>query len=109
LVSSFISRWVRSTELRFEGFDFADDAARRRWGELCRSGAKVLVPHRPGLISLTEKSKALARDYRLDPATPLIFIVAVLGAPSNFYQKPFLRIEREGELEVIRVSHCVSI
>ena len=25
LVSSFVSRWIRSTELRFEGFEFADE------------------------------------------------------------------------------------
>ncbi len=109
LVSSFVSRWIRSTEMRFEGFDFADETTLRRWGELCRSGAKVLVPHRPGLVSLAEKSQAIARDYRLDPATPIIFIQAILGDPSNFYQKPLLKIEREGTLEVIRVSHCVSI
>jgi len=109
LVSSIVSRWLRSTELRFQGFDFADDTVRRRWGELRRSGAKVLVPHRPGLISLTQKSSELQRDYRLDPATPVVFIVAVLGDPSNFYQKPFMTIAHEDALEVIRVSRCVSI
>ena len=40
LVSSFVSRWIRSTELRFEGFDFADETTRRRWDEFCRSGAE---------------------------------------------------------------------
>ncbi len=109
LTSSIISRWIRSTELRFEGFDFADDAARRRWDELGRSGAKVLAPHRPGLVPLAEKSRVLQRDYRLDPATPVIFIEAELGDPSNFYQKPLMKIEREGGLEVIRVSRCVSV
>ena len=109
LVSSFISRWIRSTELRFEGFEFADELAGRRWGELCRSGPKVLAPHRPGLISLAQKCHDLKHDYRLDPAIPLIFIEAELGDPSNFYQKPFMKIERDGELEVIRVSRCVSI
>jgi len=109
LISSIVSRWIRSTELRFEGFDFADEAVQRRWDELCRSGPKVLVPHRPGLITLAEKSRALHRDYRLDPATPVIFIEAVLGDPSNFYQKPLMKVETEGELEVIRVSKCVSV
>ena len=33
----------------------------------------------------------------------------MLGDPSNFYQKPLMKIERDGELEVIRVSHCVSV
>ncbi len=109
LVSSFISRWIRSTELRFEGFEFADEPTKARWEELGRSGVKVLAPHRPGLQSLAEKSFALQRDYRIDPSTPVLFIEAELGDPSNFYQKPLMRIERDGELEVIRVSRCVSV
>jgi hypothetical protein len=109
LLSSIVSRWIRSTELRFEGFDFADDATHRRWRELCCSGPKVLAPHRPGLIPLAERSRALQRDYRLDPATQVIFIEAALGDPSNFYQKPLMKIETDQGLEVIRVSQCVSV
>jgi hypothetical protein len=109
LLSSIVSRWIRSTELRFEGFDFADEATHRRWRELCCSGPKVLAPHRPGLIPLTERSRALQCDYRLDPATQVIFIEAELGDPSNFYQKPLMKIEAEEGLEVIRVSQCVSV
>jgi len=108
LISSFVSRWIRSTELRFEGFDFADDATRLRWQELGHSGAKVLAPHRPGMISLAEKSRALQREFRLADTTP-IFIEVTLGDPSNFYQKPLMRIEHEEGLEVIRVSKCVSV
>jgi len=109
LISSFFSRWIRSTELRFEGFDFANEATEQRWLELCRSGAKALAPHRPGLVSLTEKRQMLERDYRLAPGTAVIFIEAVLGDPSNFYQRPLVKIEREGDLEVIRASKCVSV
>jgi hypothetical protein len=109
LVTSIISRWIRSTELRFEGFDFADDSVRLTWDELCRSGPKVLAPHRPGLVSLAQKSRKLQHDYRLDPQTPVIFIEAFLGDPSNFYQKPYMKIEREEGLDVIRVWRCVSI
>ena len=109
LVSSFVSRWIRSTELRFEGFEFADEATRLRWEELGRSCPKVLAPHRPGLSSLVEKSLALQRDYCLDAATPVLFIEAELGDPSNFYQQSLMKIERDGDLEVIRVSRCVSV
>lgn len=109
LITSIVSRWIRSTELRFEGFEFADGAVEERWDELRRCGPKVLVPHRPGLISLAEKNEALVREFRCDPAVPMIFIEAVLGDPSNFYQKPFMKIEHEAGLEVIRVSRCVSI
>jgi hypothetical protein len=109
IASSMISRWVRSTELRFEGFDFADEASLARWSELCQSGPKVLVPHRPGMTSLTERYRSLRQEYCLDPTIPILFVEASLGDPSNFYHKPLMQIEREADLEVIRVSHCVSI
>jgi hypothetical protein len=109
LTSSIVSRWIRSTELRFQGFDFADEPTRTRWQALCRSGPKFLVPHRPGLLSLAKRNEHLQRDYLLDPATPVIFVEAFVGDPSNFYQRPLMRIETDGDLEVIRVSRCVSI
>jgi hypothetical protein len=109
VVSSFVSRWIRCTELRFEGFQFADEVSRQRWDQLCQSETRILVPHRPGLISLSEKCHALRREHRLDPASPIIFIEVMLGDPSNFYQKPLMKIEREGDLEVIRLSHSVSV
>ncbi len=108
LVSSFVSRWIRCTELRFEGFEFATESDKVRWAELCRSGPKILIPHRPGLISVTEKSDNLKREYYLNPAVPILFIEVQMGDPSNFYQKPLLKIERDGDLEIIRVSQCVS-
>lgn len=109
IASSMISRWARSTELRFESFDFADSATHTRWQELCQSGPKILVPHRPGQSSVAERLGNLRQEYCLDPGTPIIFIEASLGDPSNFYHKPLMHIAREGELEVIRVSRCVSI
>lgn len=109
VVSSFVSRWIRCTELRFEGLEFADDRTRERWNELCQSNGRVLVPHRPGLVSLTERRRLLDRDYRLDPTHPPLFVEVELGDPSNFYQKPLMRIDAEEGLEVIRVSRCVSV
>jgi hypothetical protein len=109
LVCSFISRWIRCTELRFEGLAFADDSSRQRWADMCRSGTQVLVPHRPGLISLSERRAALERDYRFGPETNVIFVEVMLGDPSNFYQKPLMKIERDAGLDVIRLSQCVSV
>jgi hypothetical protein len=45
----------------------------------------------------------------LPPEVPIIFIEAEVGDPSDFYQMPLMRIEREHRLEVIRVSRCVSV
>jgi len=109
LITSFFSRWLRSTEMRFEGFEFADDLARERWQEICRLPAKILVPHRPGVISLAEKSAAIKREFHLDPQTPVIFVQAELGDPSDFYQAPLMQVEWDQSLEVIRLSKCVSV
>ena len=67
LITSFFSRWLRSTELRFEGFAFADEPSRPAGQEICRLPAKILVPHRPGVVSLAEKSAAIEREFHLDP------------------------------------------
>lgn len=109
LVTSFFSRWIRSTELRFEGFAFVDDTSRARWDEICRLPAKILVPHRPGLVPLAEKDAALRRDFHLNPSTPVIFVEAHLGDPSDFFQAPRMKIETEGALAVIRLEDCVSV
>ena len=109
VVSSFVSRWIRSTELRFEGFDFANAESAARWKELSRHGPRVLAPHRPGLLSLADKRRALLRDYRLAPDEEVLFVEAILGDPSDFYQRPLMSIEREEGVEVIRLSHCVSV
>ncbi len=109
LITSFFSRWLRSTEMRFEGFEFDDEPSRQRWQEICRLPAKILVPHRPGVISLAEKSAAVRREFHLDPLAPVIFVQAQLGDPSDFYQAPLMHIELDQSLEVIRLSKCVSV
>jgi hypothetical protein len=109
VVTSIISRWLRSTELRFEGFSFCDEATRTRWEAICRREFQILIPHRPGLVSLLEKSVEIHREFRLNPGIPVLFVQASLGDPSEFYQQPLLEIDEEQGLEVVRVSKCVSI
>ena len=109
LASSGVSRWIRSMELRFRGFAFADDAARRRWEIIRELDFQVLVPHRPGQFPLAQKNIEVRRKHRLPPDTFLVFIEVYLGDPSDFHQQPLMRIEHDGELEVIRVSGAVSV
>jgi len=114
LLSSIISRWIRSTELRFHGFEFADEPTHVEWQRLRQSGAKVLVPHRPGLLTLAGRICELQRDGLLPNSSlqdqpPVIFIEALVGDPSNFYQRPLMSIACEEGHTVIRVSRCVSI
>lgn len=109
LVTSGFSRWMRSTEMRFRGFAFANEATRRRWEEIRELDFQVLVPHRPGLFSLAEKDAEVRRKHRLPANTYLVFIQVFLGDPSEFQQQPLMHIEHEDGLEVIRVRHAVSV
>jgi hypothetical protein len=109
VVTGLISRYVRSTELRFEGFEFANDQTRKRWEEICRLDFQVLVPHKPGHTSLAEAEKAIRRRHRLGADVPIIFIEAEVGDPSDFYQKPLMLIVHDSGTEVVKVLRCASI
>ncbi len=107
--TGFVSRWMRSTELRFGGFAFADDRSRRRWEEICQLEFQVLVPHRPDNLPLAEKERRIRATHRLGPEVPIIFIEAELGDPSEFLQTPIMSIENCDGFEVIRVARCASV
>jgi hypothetical protein len=109
LVSSGVSRWIRSTELRFRGFAYADETTQRRWEVIRELEFQVLVPHRPGQFPLSQKNVDVRRKHRFPPDTFLIFIEVFLGDPSDFHQQPLMSIEKEGALEVIRISRAVSV
>jgi hypothetical protein len=107
--TAFASRWVRSTELRFEGFDFTDQHTQKRWEEICQLEFQILVPHHPGGLTLAEKDHEIRARHRLGPDVPIIFIEAELGDPSEFCPVPLMTIEMRDGREVIRVAHCASI
>ncbi len=65
LVFSIVSRTRRSTELRFEKFEFVDDHSRFLWDALRHLEFPVLVPHRPGHHTITEKDEKIRRVHRL--------------------------------------------
>jgi len=106
---SIISRAVRSTELRFEGFRFKDAATQFLWESLIYLEFPVLVPHRPGQHSLLLKEKAIRERHRLAPAVPVVFVEAELGDASDFYQTPLVEAIQEDGRFVLRVTHCASI
>jgi hypothetical protein len=95
--------------LRFEGFSFSDEGTRIRWEEICRREFQILVPHRPGLVSLAEKNREIQREFRLGQGIPVLFVQASLGDPSDFYQQPLMEIDDEQGLEVVRLSKCASV
>jgi hypothetical protein len=109
LVSSMFSRWLRSTEPRGRTFTFADEESRRRWLALRSAGFQALVPHRPGRHPRSEKESAIRRLHRLGDRTPIVFIEAELGDPSDFEQTPVLSILDDGGSAVVRLTRCCSI
>lgn len=109
LVLSFASRINRSTELRFEGFEFVDTTSRFMWDSLKHLEFPVLVPHRPGRQSLESKEQGIREQHRLPPEVPIVFVEAELGDTSEFEHAPLMEvIESEGKF-IIRIKRCVSI
>jgi hypothetical protein len=106
---SMASRVLRSTELRFHGFEFADDRSRFLWESLVYLEFPVLVPHRPGRRALPEKEAEIRARHRLGPDVPVVFVEASLGDPSEFYQLPRVEVRQEDGRFVVRVTRCTSV
>lgn len=109
VVSSFLSRLLRSKEHRFQGFTFADPESRFLWDSLKHLEFPVLVPHRPGRRELEVKEASIRERHRLSPEVPIVFVEVELGDTSEFEHHPVLSIENVGERFVIRVTGAVSI
>lgn len=109
VVSSFVSRWMRSRELRFRGFEFADTSSRFLWDSLKHLEFPVLVPHRPGARDLAEKEQSIRAMHRLGPDVPIVFVEAELGDPSEFQHNPLLSVREEEGRFVIGVQRSVSV
>ncbi|MCC7423254.1 MAG: hypothetical protein IT428_23505 [Planctomycetaceae bacterium] len=109
VLTSAFSRWVRSTELRFHGFDFVDESSRHAWEKCCGFDFQILVPHRPGLHSRDEKVKVIRERHRLGPDVPIILVEAELFDPSDFFHKPRLRVTNESGMLLIQAKRCSSI
>jgi len=109
VVSSFISRTVRSTELRFQGFRFKDEQSRFLWDSMRHIEFPILVPHRPGRRDLEAKEESMREEHHLEGDVPLVFIEAERGDVSEFYQSPVMEVtEQEGRI-TLRIKRCNSI
>ncbi len=109
VVVSAISRARRSTELRFERFEFPNENSRLLWDTLRHLEFPVLVPHRPGHQNVLAKEKQIRQTHRLGPEVPIVFVEAQLGDVSEFEQSPLMEIVEQEGLFVIRLTRCVSI
>jgi hypothetical protein len=109
VISSMVSRALRSTELRFNGFEYVDDTSRFLWQSLRSMDFPVLVPHRPGELCLSDKETAIRQYHRLPPDVPVVFVEVELGDPSGFDTLPQLEVTQEDGRFVIRVEKSPSI
>jgi hypothetical protein len=109
VVFSMISRTRRSTELRFEKFDFVDDHSRFLWDALRHLEFPVLVPHRPGHHTIIEKDEKIRRVHRLGPKVPVVFVEATIGDPSEFHHHPMIEVTEEEGRFVLRVTRSASV
>jgi hypothetical protein len=109
LALSIVSRLVRTSELRLQGFRFADSQSRFLWESLKVLEFPVLVPHRPGGRELEAKEVEIRNRHRLTDDVPIVFVEAHLGDPSDFHHQPLIAVERKGERFVIRADACASI
>ena len=109
VVSSFVSRIMRSTELRFEKFEFVDEHSRFLWDSLKHLEFPVLVPHRPGRRDLQEKEQSIRDLHRLSPEVPIVYIEAELGDTSEFQQIPLMEVKESEGRFIIAVRRCASI
>jgi hypothetical protein len=109
LVFSIISRTRRSTELRFEKFDFVDDHSRFLWDALRHLEFPVLVPHRPGHHTIIEKDERIRRVHRLGAKVPVVFVEATIGDPSEFHHNPMIEVTEEEGRFVLKLTRCASV
>ncbi len=109
LVSSIATRFYRSTELHFKGFDFIDEASREAYEKLKVADFPILVPHREGKLTIGEKEMEIRLRHRLGPETPLVFVTAELGDSSDFFHRPRIEVTREDGRVIVAIRHCVSI
>jgi hypothetical protein len=108
-IASMISRTIRSTELRFMGFEFVDEQSRFLWDSLKHLEFPVLVPHRPGSRELAAKEESIRREHHLTPDIPIVFLEVELGDVSDFWQSPLMEVKHEEERFIISLRRCASI
>lgn len=115
LSMSIISRVWRSRELRLNEFRFKNESDRMLWTDLCADGGfRVLVPHRPGSRSLTDKEKEVRRKHRIPAEVPLLFLEVHYGDTSEFHNSPVISVRQEEDRfilvarDVASVSHTIA-
>jgi hypothetical protein len=109
LVTSFLSRWARSRELRFAGFKIPDAESRLMWDTIRAFELSVLVPHRPGRRSLASKEVQIRREHRIPRDLIIVFVEVQLADASDFVNEPTLRVSQEEGRYVVKITGASSV
>jgi hypothetical protein len=109
ILSSMITRFFRTRELRFEGFEYANEESRLMFWHLQNNDYPMLLPYRPGQDQMADKEKEIRESHRLPVGQSVVFIVAQLADPSNFYQRPVINIVEDDSRVVVEISQCTSV
>jgi hypothetical protein len=109
LLTSFVSRWARSRELRFAGFKVPDPETQLMWDTIRHLELTVLVPHRPGRRSLANKESQIRREHRIPRDLVIVFVQVELADASDFVNEPVLRVEQEEGRYVVKITGAASI
>jgi len=109
MVTAGISRWLRSTEPRFQQFRFTSDKAKDSWDTARVMEFHVLVPHVPGGRTLAEKEAEIRASHRLGADVPILFVEVLVGDPSAFAVEPVLDTAEEEGRTVLRVTEATSV
>src|SRR5207247_1374008 len=62
-----------------------------------------------GHMSVWKKDEVIRERFRIGADVPIIFIEVELGDTSEFEHVPLMRIDKENDMEIIRVSNCSSV
>jgi hypothetical protein len=109
IVTSIISRMLRSTELRFTGFEFANESSAFLWDSMRYIECPVLVPHRPGGRSIDVKDRSIREEHHLTDDDPIVFLEVERGDVSEFLHHPMLDVKQEQGRIVLKITKCASI
>lgn len=109
IVTSLISRIIRSRELRFAGFRIDDVETKFLWDTIRHLDITVLVPHRPGRRSLASKELSIRREHRIPRDLMIVFVEVELADASEFENQPHLKIEKQEGRYVMRITGAASI
>ena len=109
LITSFVSRILRSRELRFNGFKAVDIQSKLLWDTIRDLDLTILVPHRPGRRTLAEKEQSIRREHRIPRDLMVVFVEVELNDTSEFVPEQVIHVREEQGRYILRITEAASI